>query len=182
MALLLIFHPLCRKAWNKFCRPLPTGKTMTDEAEARLEQRASFDYTFAMIFLAALHGFSMFKVLAILYLNFNIATGLPKKYVPVATWVFNIGTLFANELCSGYHYKDVATVLSGTSPFLVGTVPVEGTLVSWGAWLDSWGGIMSRWEILFNITVLRLISFNFDYYWSLDYRGVSPIEVRHCSV
>lgn len=177
MALLLIFHPLCRKAWNKMYYPVPTGKNTIDEAEARLEQRASFDYAFAMVFLAALHGFSSFKVLAILYLNFNVATGLPRKYVPVATWVFNIGILFVNELCNGYHYRDIATLLSGSSPFLARTAPVEGTLVSWGSWLDSWGGIMSRWEILFNITVLRLISFNLDYYWSLDYRGVSPIEV-----
>jgi D-alanyl-lipoteichoic acid acyltransferase DltB (MBOAT superfamily) len=36
---------------------------------------------------------------------------------------------------------------------------------------------MSRWEILFNITILRLISFNLDYYWSLDRRSGSPIEV-----
>lgn len=150
---------------------------MADEAEARLEQRASFDYTFAMIFLAALHGFSMFKVLAILWINYNIATGLPRKFVPVATWVFNIGTLFMNELCQGYHYRDIAAVFSGHSPMLLRTVHVQNGLVDWGMWLDSWSGIMGRWEVLFNITVLRLVSFNLDYYWSLDYRGASPIEV-----
>lgn len=177
LALLLVFHPLCRRVWNKF-KPLPPqGKTpLADQAEARLDQRASFDYTFAMIFLAALHGFSMFKVIAILWINYNMATGLPRKLVPVATWVFNIATLFANELCQGYHYRDIAAVISGTSPMLLRTVPVHNGLVDWGMWLDSWGGIMGRWEVLFNITVLRLISFNFDYYWSLDYRGASPIE------
>lgn len=169
---------MLRSVWNKF-KPLPPqGKTpLADQAEARLEQRASFDYTFAMIFLAALHGFSMFKVIAILWINYNIATGLPRKLVPAATWVFNIATLFANELCQGYHYRDIAAVISGTSPFLLRTVAVHNGLVDWGMWLDSWGGIMGRWEVLFNITVLRLISFNLDYYWSLDYRGVSPIEV-----
>lgn len=178
LALLLILHPLCRKAWNKFYRPLPVGKTPADTAEARLEQRTSFDHFFALIFLAALHGFSMFKVLAILYLNYNIATSLPRKYVPVATWAFNIGILFANELGNGYHYRDIGAILSGTSPFLLRTSRVDSVFTSWGAWMDSWGGIMSRWEILFNITVLRLISFNLDYYWSLDYRSSSPIEVR----
>lgn len=177
LAVLLVFHPLLRRLWNKF-KPLPhQGKTpLADQAEARLEQRASFDYTFAMIFLAALHGFSMFKVIAILWINYNIATGLPRRFVPLATWVFNIGTLFANELCQGYHYRDIAAVISGTSPFLLRTVPVHNALVDWGMWMDSWGGIMGRWEVLFNITVLRLISFNLDYYWSLDYRGASPIE------
>lgn len=119
----------------------------------------------------------MFKVIAILWINYNIATALPRKVVPVTTWLFNIATLFTNELCQGYHYRDIAAVISGTSPFLLRTVPVHNGLVDWGMWLDSWGGIMGRWEVLFNITVLRLISFNMDYYWSLDYRGASPIEV-----
>ncbi|CAN8100939.1 unnamed protein product [Discula destructiva] len=176
LAALLTLHPLCRKAWNKFYRPLPPGKTVADTAQARLEQRASFDYSFALIFLAALHGFSMFKVLAILWINYNLATNLPRRYIPVATWTFNIGVLFLNELCDGYKYRDIAMVLSGTSPYLVRTAPINGTLTDWGAWLDSWGGIMSRWEILFNITVLRLISFNLDYYWSLNYRSSSPME------
>lgn len=48
---------------------------------------------------------------------------------------------------------------------------------SWAEWVDGYGGILSRWEILFNLTVLRLISFNLDYYWSLDRRGGDPIEV-----
>lgn len=148
-------------------------------AEARLEQRASFDFIFAMIFLAALHGFSLFKVLAILGINYNIATRLPRKLVPVATWIFNISTLFANELCIGYRYKDMAAVVSGYSPMMVRTAPVTSGLVAWGAWLDTYGGLMGRWEVLFNITVLRLISFNLDYYWSLDQRGgANPIEVR----
>lgn len=178
MAALLTLHPLCRKVYNKLYRPLPQGKTPIDTAEARLNQRASFDYTFALIFLAALHGFSIFKVLTILWLNYNLVTSLPRKYVPVFTWVFNIGVLFANELGDGYMYKDIATLLSGTSPHLVRGGPIDGTLVAWGAWMDTCGGIMKRWQILFNITVLRLISFNMDYYWSLNYRSSSPMEVR----
>lgn len=178
MALLLVFHPLCRKLWNRL-RPLPQGRTsVADAAEARLEQRASFDYIFALVFVAALHGFSMFKVLAILFINFNIAKRLPRKLVPIATWTFNIATLFANELCTGYRYKDMAALISGYPLTRLRTAPVQSGLVAWGAWLDTFGGIMGRWEILFNITVLRLISFNLDYYWSLDSRGANPIEVR----
>lgn len=177
LGLLLVFHPLFRKAWNRFCRPVPVGKTVIDTAEARLEQRASFDYSFAIVFLAALHGFSMLKVLAILYINYNMITSLPRQYIPAATWAFNIGILFANELCDGYKYRDIAAIISGTPPYLLRTAPVEGSLTSWGAWMDGWGGIMSRWEILFNFTVLRMISFNLDYYWSQGYRSASPMEV-----
>jgi hypothetical protein len=137
-----------------------------------LEQRASFDFGFALIFLVALHGFSAIKVLTILFANYCIATRLPRKYAPAATWIFNVSTLFANELSEGYKYAKMAAYIS---PIAVDGA--ETSLHSWGSWLDSYGGIMSRWEILFNLTVLRLISFNLDYYWSLDRRGGSPIEV-----
>lgn len=189
MGLLVLFHPLLRRLFE-YVRPIDTPKgrqngksngnnqTYSSAAygEARKEQRASFDFGFALIFLAALHGFSAAKVLLILYTNYSIATRIPRKYVPATTWIFNIATLFANELCDGYKYANIAEILSTWAP----PVALENGAerYNWGSWLDSYGGIMSRWEILFNITVLRLISFNLDYYWSLDRRAGSPIEVE----
>lgn len=178
MVTLLIAHPLLRRVWNA-AFPLPSANTSNKPtpqiAEARLNQRASFDYTFALLFLIILHGFSALKVLVILYINYSIAKSLPRRQVPWVTWLFNICTLFANELCEGYKFRRIATLISGPSgPDLVSD---PGTLVRLGAWMDSYGGIMSRWEILFNITILRLISFNLDYYWSVDRGSSSPIEV-----
>ncbi len=186
MGLLVIFHPLLRRLYE-ILRPVsstslrPEKKlngsptyTSASDGDARMDQRASFDYGFALIFLAALHGFSALKVILILYLNFSIATRLPRQYVPVATWIFNIGTLFANELCDGYKFAKIAQLISPAGP---GSVAKGTELENWGMWLDSYGGIMSRWEILFNITVLRLISYNMDYYWSLNRRAGSSLEV-----
>lgn len=174
MTALLVLHPLSRRAWNAIF-PLPTSaKSSSEMADERLRQRASFDFAFALLFLVILHGFSAAKVLLILYANYSIAMRTPKHLLPAATWSFNIGTLFANELCQGYKFKTMALLVAGTfSDTGSGAGPL---LVSTGGWLDSWGGIMSRWEILFNITVLRLISFNLDYYWSLDRRSLSPVE------
>ncbi|KAK4152238.1 putative glycerol transporter protein [Chaetomidium leptoderma] len=175
MALLLLFHPLLRRVWN-VVYPLPqepkaARANAPEAAEARLRQRTSFDRTFAVIYLVALHGFSAVKILTILAINYKLATGLPKKYIPPVTWVFNICILFANEICKGFKFRDMALLATGT--------PVDtNMLVALGEWLDSYGGIMRRWEILFNITVLRLVSFNLDYYWSLDRRGSSPIEKK----
>ncbi|KAK2744458.1 glycerol transporter [Onygenales sp. PD_40] len=188
LALLVIIHPLLRRAIDRFF-PLstdassfsrhPGSKIKNDEAsgydpvaaDIRLKRRVTFDYYFALVFITALHGFSAPKVLAILAINYNIATKLPREKIPVATWVFNIGILFANELSNGYQYADIARLFSfGSSE--------ENMLVSWGKSLDGYGGLIPRWDILFNITVLRLISFNLDYYWSLDYRSASPIEKK----
>ncbi|KAI4870226.1 MBOAT-domain-containing protein [Hypoxylon rubiginosum] len=179
MAALLVLHPLLRRLYNAVVYPVKaTGqgsRPTPEEADQRLNQRATFDFGFALVYLVALHGISAFKILLILYTNYQVATALPRKYVPAASWVFNIGILFANELCRGYKFGEMAALIAG--PTVQNSVLDSGsTLVSWGRWLDSYGGLMGRWEILFNITVLRLMSFNLDYYWSLDRRSYSPVE------
>jgi len=131
-----------------------------------------------VIFILALHGVSAAKVFAILYVNYKVATALPHKYVPAATWVFNIAILFANELCNGYRFSDAVSLILPPQTSKAG----DAASGNWGDWVDSYGGLIPRWEILFNICVLRLISFNFDYYWSLDRRAVSPVEVSLPSV
>ncbi|KAI4203344.1 MAG: hypothetical protein LQ350_001865 [Teloschistes chrysophthalmus] len=185
MALLLAFHPLLRPLYE-LLRPINTnivpelqkvaGSAKDRQAEARLDQRVRFDIGFACLYLLALHGTSAFKIFAILYINFTLAEGLPRSYVPWATWIFNIGILFANELCKGYPYGDIARlVLPATSaPGISDGDPAK----NWGSYLDSYGGLLPRWEILFKVTVLRLISFNLDYCWSLDRAGGSPLEKK----
>jgi hypothetical protein len=143
------------------------------DGDARLEQRVSFDFKFALLFLGALHGFSAFKILAILYVNYTIATRLPRKFVPAATWIFNIGILFANEISEGYRLEKAAQYFAPIQP----KEAADNLLHSTAKWIDGHGGIAARWEVLFNLTVLRLISFNLDYYWSLNRRGSSPVEV-----
>jgi protein-cysteine N-palmitoyltransferase HHAT len=183
MAAVVLLHPVLRRFYNTIF-PLPSASqkatpSAKDEttkqgpltpADTRFIQRTSFDLYFALIFLAVLHGFSTLKILLILYINFKIATKLPKESIPTATWTFNIGILFVNEFCHGYHYVSVAKAL----------FPFSASASSWGEYFDSYGGLIPRWEILFNFTILRLISFNMDYYWSLDRsRSSSPVEVHH---
>lgn len=139
----------------------------SNSGEGRLNQRTTFDLCFGLVFLVALHGFSATKVLIILYINYQIATKLDRQHVPVATWTFNIGILFANELAEGYHMATIASVI----------FPWQGEGDNWGVILDRYGGLNPRWEVLFNFTVLRLISFNFDYIWSCDQSGSSSLEV-----
>ncbi|USP73435.1 hypothetical protein yc1106_00709 [Curvularia clavata] len=183
--LVVFLHPFLRKAYDSFWLAdkytqvrssvgsgLTMGLTPSAAADARMLQRISFDLSFAVVFLVALHGFSALKILAILYVNYCIGKKLPREYIPAATWIFNVGTLFANELGRGYSY---ATIL-GT--FLPSTVSEKGeSSSSLGHMLDSYGGLIPRWEVLFNFTILRLISFNLDYYWSLNSRASSPLEL-----
>jgi hypothetical protein len=162
MAMVVVLHPILRRVYERFCdgqastspsssSGLSSPKIDSPAAiEARKESRIRFDIGFAVIFLLALHGISAAKVFTILYVNYQVATALPRQYVPAATWIFNLPPE---------------------------TSKAGGQSGNWGDWLDSYGGLIPRWEILFNICVLRLISFNFDYYWSLDHKVMSAVEV-----
>lgn len=187
----MTLHPLLRRLFDSVYNAAPTVSSRTvpngndslidsasesTTADRRKNQRISFDLGFSVLFLLALHGFSALKVLLILYINYTLATQLKKEYVPVATWIFNIGILFANELGKGYSYSDIANLTLAWSASAEASIKedMEG---NWGTILDSYGGLIPRWEILFNVTVLRLISFNFDYVWSLKRGASSPVEV-----
>ncbi len=112
---------------------------MQEAGEARLEQRTSFDFAFAMLLSIILHGFSAAKVLLILYANYKLAMALPRRHLPAATWIFNVGILFANELCEGYKFRRIAELLAGSPPQDI--VSDEGFLLSLGSWLDHHGGL-----------------------------------------
>ncbi|KAK5114723.1 hypothetical protein LTR62_002297 [Meristemomyces frigidus] len=168
MVCLLVGHPLLRRGWE-----LVVGKDGATTVDARLQRRLSFDLVFAIFFIVVLHGVSALKILLILWLNYQIATALPKQYVTASTWTFNIAVLFANELCRGYRFADLLVV---TLPPQAQAPETEFN-ADLGRWIDSFGGLVPRWEVLFNITVLRLIAFNLDHLWMLDRQASSPLEV-----
>ena len=186
---LLLLHPFLRVVYE-YLRPIrhlydeapsspPPGESQfsNQAAEARKSRRVSFDLCFACIYVVALHGSSALKILAILSTNYFLASRLKREAIPAATWIFNIGILFANELCRGYRYAAFAEMLS---PITYSTAEPNkiNAIENWGQYLDSFGGIVPRWEVLFNFTVLRLISFNLDYYWSTEPANTSRLEVR----
>jgi len=177
IAVVLVLHPLLRRLYEAVQTSSNASvdeRSVTSAADARLERRISFDIGFAVIFTIALHGVSAIKVFLILYTNYQIATKLPRSYVIPATWVFNVGILFANELCHGYPLAGVAALLLPPQTSAAGQA---GDGHNWGAWIDGYGGLIPRWEILFNFVVLRSISFNCDYVWSSKLEGSSALEV-----
>lgn len=190
--IVMTLHPVLRRLFDYVYNttPNPSSRTLPSNnesptglalqsltADGRMNQRISFDVGFSVLFLLALHGFSALKVLLILYINYTLVTRLKKEFVPAATWIFNIGILFANELGKGYPYSDIANIILPWSASLE-AIPEQNPKGNWGTVLDRYGGLTPRWEILFNVTVLRLISFNFDYVWSLNRGASSPVEVR----
>ena len=180
LLILFLVHPLLRKLYNRYF-PVKLDSTATPfstangsahpaqapVADARLDQRVSYDLAFALLLTCILHGFSAIKIFILLGVNFLIATKLPESYVVPMTWIYNVFVLFANELCRGYSF----TLIANTSmPFTV-----WDPNSNWGTFFDEHGGLIPRWEVLFNITILRLISYNMDFHWSGGREGGSSV-------
>ncbi|KAG0743275.1 hypothetical protein G6F62_004902 [Rhizopus arrhizus] len=106
-----------------------------------------FSLLLSFICLVLLHGSSTFKILSLITINFFIGRIFRGSiWNPSLTWTFNLCVLFLNEYYDGYRYK----ALLGPSY----------------EWLDEFEGFQARWHILFNFAMLRLISFNLDFYWA----------------
>ncbi|KAI0050527.1 MBOAT-domain-containing protein [Auriscalpium vulgare] len=113
--------------------------------------RLPFYLAFSLLMLAVLHGTSALKVLLILTANYALArASAGKAWAVAATWIVNGAVLFANERYSGYTFGSVHPALGS---------------------LDSWRGVYPRWHVSFNITMLRLVSFNVDYHWACRRNG-----------
>ncbi|KAH9808610.1 MBOAT, membrane-bound O-acyltransferase family-domain-containing protein [Melampsora americana] len=109
----------------------------------------------AALILIALHGTSVFKILIIVTINYHLARRAPSPLI----WVFNVGVLFANDYWDGYRYRHFL-------PFL--------------SFLDQgkYRRLIPRWQIGFNISMLRLISYSFDYQWAAAAKAKAAITPK----
>ncbi|KAF9554748.1 MBOAT-domain-containing protein [Agrocybe pediades] len=111
----------------------------------------------SLIMVVALHGSSSVKILLIMAANYTIATKTAgSKLGPLLTWAFNGAVLFANEIYQGYSFGSILPILS---------------------FLDAYSGAYPAWHVMFNITMLRLISFNMDYHWSRHTTTNTDVDV-----
>ncbi|CAO3646794.1 unnamed protein product [Mucor hiemalis] len=132
--------------------PLVTIHLLLNKANRHFSFVASqlrFSLITSLVVLIIFHGSSSIKYLTIVSVSYGIGKSCAgSKWNPFLTWLFNISILFLNAYYSGYRFADMF------GPSL--------------EWLDAIEGVQARWQILFNFAVLRLISFNMDYYWACN--------------
>ncbi|KAG2185158.1 hypothetical protein INT44_001948 [Umbelopsis vinacea] len=126
--------------YQRFCCP-----SMPMKHPHQSLYRTYFILAAALIYIATTNGTSIFKVLTIATINYGIAKLTKGSYLnPLLTWSWNLLVLFANEWNDGYRFKQIGESF---------------------AFLDDYRGLTPRWHILFNFVMLRMVSFNMDYYW-----------------
>lgn len=103
-------------------------------------RRAGFDVTFrcllSITFLFVLHGFNVTKILVIAAVNYLITKKGRDRYRPWLLWTWALLVLIITEWFE--------------FPFIPESMFI---------------GFYKRWNIVFKITVLRMISFGMDYHW-----------------
>jgi hypothetical protein len=110
-----------------------------------------------LLFLSILHGIAAANLLFVMIANYGIVKTFPRRYIPTATWIFNIGLLFARNIpTANTSLKEGVALWMSRHSFM-----------QWCINFVRFEGLMPRWEILIKASVLRMISFNMDYYWSM---------------
>ncbi|CAI5757218.1 unnamed protein product [Candida verbasci] len=99
-------------------------------------KRTYFDFIFGIIFLFAIHGVNCIKLSIHLIINYAIGRITNYKIAIWLTWIYGISTLFLNDWYGNF---------------------------SLGFLDNSFKGIIIRWDVFYNFTLLRMISFNLDY-------------------
>ncbi|KAI9197313.1 MBOAT, membrane-bound O-acyltransferase family-domain-containing protein [Polychytrium aggregatum] len=123
--------------------------------------RRIYTLAFSLVFIYVLHGNGLFKILLILLANYAIAKlGKGSLLTPIGAWVLGLSILFLNDRYQGYKFASVTPLLAS---------------------LDRSTGLMGRWWITFNFSVLRMISFSMDYFWSRTQpQGPPKPHRKHC--
>lgn len=101
--------------------------------------RRQFDLGFGLFFLVGMHGFNSLKIVAHVLIMFAIGRTSTKNQIvcQCLLWGYGLSTLFIND-----RFKAV--------PFGI-------------EFMDNFRGLISRWDVFFNFTLLRMLSFNIDY-------------------
>lgn len=107
MALLALGYLLLSKLWSQaFVRS-------SDAPDARLRARLKYLVPAGLVLVFALHGASAFKVLVILFANYQLSRiELGHRTLLICIWTFNIAILFANKAYDGYRFGDLLTILA----------------------------------------------------------------------
>ncbi|KAH3667422.1 hypothetical protein OGAPHI_003071 [Ogataea philodendri] len=107
-------------------------------------ENITFDFVFGLVFLFGAHGFNCLRILFHAAVMYALGRVPIKKLSIALLWIYGIGTLFLNDRYRQVRFSQIVPGLES---------------------MDSFKGLIERWDVFFNFTLLRLLSFNLDYLW-----------------
>lgn len=115
-------------------------------------RRTTFDFVFGIIYLFALHGTNVTKIAIHVLVMFILATKIRNpKVATISLWTYGVLSLFMNE-----KIRSVAFNIDAID--------------------HGFHGIISRWDVFYNFTLLRMLSFGLDYLEHKDdHKAEAPV-------
>lgn len=116
------------------------------------QKRTSFDFIYGIGFVFAMHGFNIVKIALHVTIMYSIGKFAPDYRVALwGTWIYGISSLFINE---------------------------KFWNTPWGINIIDTGfhGIIARWDVFYNVALLRMMSFNLDF---IEKKFSDPVIGRH---
>mgnify|MGYP001167222315 CR=1 FL=1 len=107
--------------------------------------KLTFDFGFGLLFLYAAHGVNAVRIILHLLAMYSIGHIFKnnRKLATFLSWTYGIGALFINDRFRNYPFANFLGCLS---------------------FLDTgYKGIIPRWDVFFNFTLLRMLSYNMDF-------------------
>lgn len=122
-----------------------------------ITKRTYFDCGCGLLFLLAVHGVNVWKIGIHVSVMYLISRHIKNRKLAIwLTWIYGILTLFVND-----RYRN----------FKIGIDFID----------NGFTGIMARWDVNFNFTLLRLISFNYDYIEKLQEHEAGDVDDKRSS-
>ncbi|KAM9936813.1 hypothetical protein OXX80_003656 [Metschnikowia pulcherrima] len=102
-------------------------------------KRTTFDFCFGCVYLITLHGTNNLRIALHVVVMFSMAKLIDKpRTAKTCLWAYGVLSLFMN-----HWFKDMATNIRFID--------------------NGFHGIVPRWDVFYNFTLLRIISFSMDY-------------------
>lgn len=107
--------------------------------------KLTFDFGFGLLFLYAAHGVNAVRIILHLLVMYSIVHFFKKnrKLATLLSWTYGIGSLFINDKFRNYPFANILGCLSILDTGFKGIIP--------------------RWDVFFNFTLLRMLSYNMDF-------------------
>ncbi|CCH59347.1 hypothetical protein TBLA_0B05140 [Henningerozyma blattae CBS 6284] len=107
--------------------------------------KLTFDLIFGLIFIFAAHGVNSIRIFLHMFILFGISHIFrgQKQFATILLWIYGVGSIFINAKYRTYPFSNFLGILS----------PLD----------TGYKGIIERWDVFFNFTLLRLLSYNLDY-------------------
>lgn len=120
--------------------------------------RISFDMVFGLLYAYVLHGSNCVRIAVHVLVMFAMARFIERpKVAKLALWTYGVATLFVN-----HEWKEM--------PLHVGFLD------------NGFQGIVARWDVFYNFSLLRILSYNLDYlerkHLVSDIKDVKPTQEK----